>query len=199
MPHSHLVMRKRACLVRTDYSARAKGFHAWQFPYQSIAFDHALHAQGQRYRDNSRQTFRDGCYCKSNRCQKHLKCRLAIKDTCSKYDQSDNDNTDSQNLAKACKLFLQWGRRCLCFLDQLCDLANLSIHSCSNDSRLTTTVSDDGAGEDHVFLVCHSNMVMKSFYFLVHWRRLTCKCSLLRGKIRKLNQTAVSRNLVACL
>ena len=58
--YCHPVLGEGACLVRADDRSASQGFHSGKGAYDRIAFDHALYADGQDYRHNCREPFRDG-------------------------------------------------------------------------------------------------------------------------------------------
>ena len=196
----HLVFGQGPGLVRADHGCAAQRLHGRQPPHQRMAFDHALDADRQRDRDDSRQRLWHNGHGQGDAEDEHLHERLAAHEPQRHDQRHDHERDPRQHVADLVEVFLE--RRAFGFdrLEQPRDLAEFGVHGRGHDHGAPAPVGGGGAGEGHVLAVAHGHVrAGDRVGVFLHGDGLARERGFLDLQVHRFDEPHVGRHAVARL
>ena len=106
----HLVLGKRARLVRADHRRAPEGLHGREPADEGVALDHLAHSQREADGDDRRQPLRNRGDREAHRGEEHHQDVAALHDPHEEHHGADGERRDAQPPAHLGELLLQRGR-----------------------------------------------------------------------------------------
>ena len=163
-----------------------------------MALHHALHADGERDRDNGGQRLRDRRHRQCDPENEHLDERLAADQAQPDDDRDDDEGGFRQRMPHAVEVLLERRPARLHGLEHARDPAELGVHAGGGDHRATAAVGRGRAGKGHVAAVTDREAgVVQRAGVLFGRHRFAGQGRFLDLQVDRFDQPRIGRHAVA--
>ncbi len=156
--HGHFVLRERAGFVGANDGRRSERFHGGEFAHERVAFHHALHADGERDRDDRGQRFGHDRHGERDAEDDELHHVFAAREAERHDERDDADGRQREHVADPIEVFLQRGGAGFHGAEQAGDRAEFRLHARERHHGGAAPLRDRRAGEHHVLLIAHGEI-----------------------------------------